>query len=431
MWKLGFLKQAIGYIIVLFAVVVTITLAPAVSANAQAAQELGPNPFRILFPNGAPIGKQVEPPANVPAPRQTGSIIASEETPQGSFQVASFQRDMSGKVNRNTLGLIGGNPNGTYFAIAADISQVLDDGDNMRILPIVGKGGAQNIRDLLFLRGIDMAIIQSDSRNLFEEDDRFRPLLDNLRYITKLYDEELHIYARKSIKSLRDLEGKKVNLSDPGSGTNATMRRLFKDLNMNVDIVNMGQGDALHAMQEGTLDATVLFAGPPSGVFSQVTKDESFHFVPIPLTDIAGDHFVPAELTHSDYPGLVGEDNPIETVAVEAILVAYNWPEGHDRRRRLDQFVEALFNNIDKFRQAPRHPKWRDTNLAAIVPVWDRFPKAESLIERMTAERQEKKLEDDFKEYVRVREEQTGQTVTAQTNKEELFQDFLEWRENR
>ena len=65
-------------------------------------------------------------------------------------------------INSNTVSVVSGNLNGTYISIGYDLSAVLDDGDNLRILPVVGKGGGQNIRDVRFLKGVDVGITQSN-----------------------------------------------------------------------------------------------------------------------------------------------------------------------------------------------------------------------------------------------------------------------------
>src|SRR4051812_45877028 len=60
------------------------------------------------------------------------------------------------RINSNTIAIVSGNINATYLTIAYDLSAVLDDGDNFRVLPIIGKGGGQNIRDVRFLKGVDL-----------------------------------------------------------------------------------------------------------------------------------------------------------------------------------------------------------------------------------------------------------------------------------
>ena len=66
------------------------------------------------------------------------------------------------RANAGTVGIISGGADGTYVRIAADLAAVLDDGDSLRVLPILGKGSLQNIADILVLRGVDIGIVQSD-----------------------------------------------------------------------------------------------------------------------------------------------------------------------------------------------------------------------------------------------------------------------------
>ena len=62
------------------------------------------------------------------------------------------------ETNENVTSIVSGNPNGGYLRIAYDIATVVDDGDELRVLPIVGMGAVGNIRDVLFLKGVDMGL---------------------------------------------------------------------------------------------------------------------------------------------------------------------------------------------------------------------------------------------------------------------------------
>ena len=72
------------------------------------------------------------------------------------------------RINSNTIAIVSGNLNATYLTIAYDMSAVLDDGDEFRILPVIGKGGGQNIKDVRFLKGVDLGITQSNLLPLFQ-----------------------------------------------------------------------------------------------------------------------------------------------------------------------------------------------------------------------------------------------------------------------
>ena len=67
------------------------------------------------------------------------------------------------KMNAWTVGLAGGLLEGAPIRLAAEIARVVDDGPNMHILPIVTRGATENLNSLLYLRGVDMAIINSDA----------------------------------------------------------------------------------------------------------------------------------------------------------------------------------------------------------------------------------------------------------------------------
>ena len=132
------------------------------------------------------------------------------------------------KLNQNTVTIISGNPNGTYLYLAYDMSAVLDDGNDLRVLPVIGKGGYQNVVDVLHLRGIDLCITQSNIMSYLKKSGEFGSTIDNrLAYIAKLYNEEFHLLARQDIKGVADLANQKVNVDLRGAGTAITAGRLL------------------------------------------------------------------------------------------------------------------------------------------------------------------------------------------------------------
>ena len=125
------------------------------------------------------------------------------------------------RINANTIAIVSGNLNATYLTIAYDMSAVLDDGDEFRVLPVIGKGGGQNIKDVRFLKGVDLGITQSNLLPYYKRTNEIGPIDDKIVYIAKLFNEEMHLIVRadSGITSIEQLAGKKVNFSDVGSGT--------------------------------------------------------------------------------------------------------------------------------------------------------------------------------------------------------------------
>src|SRR5213075_526554 len=93
------------------------------------------------------------------------------------------------KMNAWTVGLAGGLLEGAPIRLAAEIARVADDGPNMHILPIVTRGATENLNSLLYLRGVDMAIINSDA--LEEYKIQVPEIQQRVVYLLNLFPSEL------------------------------------------------------------------------------------------------------------------------------------------------------------------------------------------------------------------------------------------------
>jgi TRAP-type uncharacterized transport system substrate-binding protein len=287
--------------------------------------------------------------------------------------------------DENTIGVISGSSNSddTYLQVAYDLAEVLNDGDNLRIVPIVGIGGPRNIRDVRFLRGVDIGLTQTNILNNFRRsNERMGQLENNIVYIAKLFNEEVHLVAGPGITSIEQLRGLKVNLDAKGSGTSYSMRDIFKKFGIEVEEVSMSQAEALEKVKSGEIAATALIAGKPVRLMSKLNGGGGLHLVPVPYPSQLIADYLPAALTHDDYPALVPAGAAVDTIAVGTVLITYNWPRSStDRYQRVQRFVEAFFPKISEFQKPPRHPKWREVNLGATLPGWTRFEVAQKWLD--------------------------------------------------
>lgn len=330
------------------------------------------------------------------------------------------------RINANTIAIISGNPNATYMTIAYDMSAVLDDGDEFRILPVIGKGGGQNIKDVRFLKGVDLGITQSNLLPYYKKTNEIGQLDDKIVYIAKLFNEELHFIVRDGtgINSLSDLAGKKVNFSDAGSGTQLSTRDIFERLGVKPVEVNMGQADAFEALKRGEIAATILIAGKPAGSMAKLKAQDGFRVLPVAYERPLQNEYLPATLTTEDYPGLIAPGQKVETIAVSAVLIAFNWPKGTDRYRRIQKFVDNFFPRLADFQKAPRHPKWREANLAAVLPGWKRFEGADEWLRKRDTMAQGER--DQFNQFLAGRREKAASLPSEERDR--LFQEFLAWK---
>jgi uncharacterized protein len=335
------------------------------------------------------------------------------------------------RLNANTIAIVSGNPNGTYLSIAYDLSAVLDNGDDFRILPVIGKGGGQNIRDVRFLKGVDLGITQSVILNEFRESGEIGNIDDKIVYIAKLFNEEMHVVVRadSGIDTVEQLAGKKVNFSDAGSGSQISTRNIFKRLGIAAQEVNMGQADGFEKIKSGEIAATILIAGKAAGSMAKLKAADGFRFLPVPFAKQLQNDYLPAVLEHDDYPNMIAPGASVDTVAVSAVLIAFNWPRDSDRYRRIAKFVEVFFPKLAELQKPPRHRKWRETNLAAVIPGWTRFPAAEEWLARNRLQQSAAAgaTREQFDQFLAA-QRSAGRIDKSGANNEQLFQEFVKWQ---
>jgi uncharacterized protein len=183
----------------------------------------------------------------------------------------------------------------------------------------------------------------------------------------------------------------------------------------------MSQTDALEKLKKSEIAATVLIAGKPARSIQRLSREDGLHLLPIPYLPALAADYLPASLSHEDYPNVISAGQSIDTVAVGAILIAYNWPKNTDRYRRVQRFVEAFFPRIADFRDPPRHPKWREVTLAATLDGWDRFEPAQAWVEANKSQQASRLPVSSGGQPTKEPEVPPGVDPV-------LFQQFLEWR---
>jgi TRAP-type uncharacterized transport system substrate-binding protein len=358
------------------------------------------------------------------APAQAQTVPKSLE--EGGSDAAQRNRK-----NNWTVGVAGGQLSGTYMTFANELAEVLDDGDNLRVIPIVTYGAASNMDDLLYLRQIDVAVTQADVFEYFRTQRKISNLDYRVHYIVRLPVSEVHILAGTDIKTMEDLRGKKVSFGPAGSASSLTGSIVFQRLGVQVEQVLFDNPTALQKLKSGELAALVRVIGRPIDFFAKIPANSGLHFVPIPFSKTFADYYALAELSSKEYPTLVPEGQPVETLGVPAVLAVFNWPKGSDRYRRVERFTEYFFTRWDKFREPPRHPKWRDVNLAATVPGWNRWSVADEMLRRLrgkdVADPQVASTE--FSAFLK--NKGSAFANLTQQQREAIFLEFLQWQKQR
>jgi TRAP-type uncharacterized transport system substrate-binding protein len=328
------------------------------------------------------------------------------------------------RKNAFTVGVASGQLEGLYPRFAAEIARVLDDGDNLRVLPFLAYGAASNVEDLLYLRGVDVAFTQSDVLEYFKTQLKTSNLQNRISYLMKLYTTEVHILGGPDIKTIEDLRGKKVSFGPPGNSAALTGPIIFQRLNIPIQQLLIDHTAGLEQLKKGEISAVVRVVGKPVDYFTKIPPNSGLHFIPVRGANVFDDLYTFGELTGEDYPTLVGKGESVDTVAVPTVLAVFNWPRNSDRWQRLQKFTNTLFTKFDRFQQPPFHPKWREVNLAAEVPGWTRSPLAEAALKSIAPAAQVGAEQKNFDAFVASQ----GGKALSQADREKLFRDFMSWR---
>jgi len=340
---------------------------------------------------------------------------------------------LGAKINANTIAIVSGNINAAWLTLAYDLSAVLDDGNDFRVLPVIGKGGAQNVRDVRYLKGIDLGITVTSVLGKFRRSGELGDISDKIDYITKLSDDEMHVLVRadSGITSLNQLNGKKVNFSDMGSATEVSAGDVFERLGIKPIEVNMGQADAYEKMKSGEIAATIQFGAKPAPAIAKLKSGDGIRLLPVPYDQRLQQDYLPATLTSKDYPGIIGNGQSVDTIAYGAVMICYNWPKGSDRYQRIANFVDRFFAHFAEFQKPPRHPTWREVNLAADLPGWKRFPEAQAWLDAHRPPAPEASAQQtDFDQFLAQRAGGLPDLSTP-SQRDELFREFLQWDQQR
>lgn len=349
---------------------------------------------------------------------------SAQSGPRASRSEAVAEQAGKADANAWTIGLAGGLLEGSFIRYAADLAKVLDDGDNLRVIPMVTYGAVGNVSDLLHLRGVDVAITQSDVLEYFRTELATPRMAERVHYIAPLFQAEVHVCAKPEYKSLAELGGKRVAFNTRGSAANLTGQIVFRRLGIPVQPILVNNAVALEQMRTSDLAAVVHVVAKPNDLFASYKGEVPCRFLPVAYGKAFEDFYVPTTLEARDYPAFIPAGQSVTTLAVPAVLAVFNWPRNSERARKVGRFIEAFFAKFEQLQQPPYQPKWKEINVAGTVPGWTRYPFAEEVLTRPSSPG-DGQSRARFEAFLAQRR---GTKPLTQGDRDALFKDFLDWQ---
>ena len=268
------------------------------------------------------------------------------------------------------MGLITGGDKGTYYQFGLDLQKLVKpQGINLTVHP--SKGSVENIFAVYQRPGVQMGIVQSDVLAFvarLQSDPVLTRIAKKTKMVFPLYNEEIHLVARKGITDFDDLAGRKVAVGREGSGTYLTSRLLFKLSEVvPAEMVYIDTSEALAELKAGRVDAMFYVAGYPVKLLKDDITDKD-GLVLVPITNKSILEFYPqAEVPAGVYPW---QSTAVVTAAVKAVLVSFDF-----RRRDCDnvgRFGQILSTHLDGL-QKGGHPKWKVVDLNYPLRGWEQY----------------------------------------------------------
>ncbi len=275
-----------------------------------------------------------------------------------------------GLAHAADLGLITGSEKGTYYQFGLNL-QALYKQNNTSLAVFPSKGSIENLYAVYQRPGVPMGIVQSDVLAFVtrvQTDATLKRIAKKTKMVFPLYNEEVHILARRGIKDFDDLADRRVAIGREGSGTYLTARLLFNVSDVTPrEMVPIDTDEALAALKSGRVDAMFYVAGYPVKLFQEgVAEADNLTLLPV-LNKSVTEFYPGSEIPADVYPW---QPTAVQTVAVKAVLISYDF-----RNRdceNVGRAAKVLSDNLPWLVQHG-HPKWKSVDLGYQLKGWEQY----------------------------------------------------------
>ncbi|HUR43883.1 MAG TPA: TAXI family TRAP transporter solute-binding subunit [Aestuariivirga sp.] len=280
---------------------------------------------------------------------------------------------MAATANVPTVGVLAATPD--EFALLLRLARAIDHENGMRILPMQGKGPVQTLTDLVSLKGIDAALVSSDTLAFMERNGLLEGFGSKISFILRLSTLDVHVIARSGIETLADLDGKTVAIGPASSDSYVAGQLLLEAAGASVRTIEANGATALRAVTEGKADAAILVGRKPLSEIKALQASSELHLLDVAAPEGLQEIYAPSLVTHEDYPQLIGAEHAVETVSAALVIAVFNWQRGSPQYDKVRSFTDGLFSALQ-----PGGASDASLNLAASVPGWARHRAVEEAL---------------------------------------------------
>ena len=222
----------------------------------------------------------------------TSGEVADPETPDTETEAeAEAPEDFRTDLQMGT-----GSTGGTYFPLGQEMATVMQnnvEAEGFNVSAVASGASLENLGNIAsgeFQLGMTVHIPALDAyngANEFEEGGA----ITNFGFMGHIYPEVMQVVttADTGITSIAELEGKRIAIGPPGSGTQAAAKLILEAYGIedgDYEAFEEGFGDAAGRLQDGQLDASFGLLGLPAGNITELASQRDVVILPVEGTHL-------------------------------------------------------------------------------------------------------------------------------------------------
>ncbi|OAZ91328.1 TAXI family TRAP transporter solute-binding subunit [Halomonas sp. G11] len=264
------------------------------------------------------------------------------------------------------LSIATGGTGGVYYPIGGGFAEMINEHiEGAQATAEVTGASVENMG--LIMRGdADMALALADTvyQAYTGTGDFEGRQIENTRALASVYPNAVQLVtlADSDIESLADLEGKRVSVGAPGSGTELNARAVLEANGLSYEDFTpqrLNFNETADAIRDGDIDAGFWSVGPPTSSIMNLATTRDIRIIGLSDEEVANareevEVFAPYQLQEGLYEGM---DETVQTIGIPNVLVV-NSDMDEDLAYQLTQL---LFENTDELIAV--HPAANDTTV--------------------------------------------------------------------
>ncbi|WP_096198956.1 TAXI family TRAP transporter solute-binding subunit [Bacillus sp. FJAT-45350] len=232
---------------------------------------------------------------------------------------------------RTDLQLGTGSTGGTYYPLGQEMANIMNEHVEFEGFNVSAVSSGASVDNLAQISRGEMQLgmsVHLPALDAYNGEGEFDGLpVENFGFIGHIYPEVMQVLTTEGtgITSISELEGKRVAIGPPGSGTQAAAKLILAAYGIedgDYQAFEEGFGDAAGRLQDGNLDASFGLLGLPAGSVTELALQRDVVILPVDGEALAyveeNSGYAHLEIPADAYEFL---DAPVSTITAYAILV--------------------------------------------------------------------------------------------------------------